>query len=101
MEISTLFLPFPKCYLLILDNDIICIIRSACSIQLEEMVILTGGLDYEEEPTTRVTVYNKNGFLADWPHLQTSRYEHGCGHFINADKKVVRQLDIDSIVVYE
>ena len=90
VEISTLFLPFPKCYLLILDNDIICIIRSACSIQLEEMVILTGGLDYEEEPTTRVTVYNKNGFLADWPHLQTSRYDHGCGHFINADKEVVR-----------
>ena len=73
------------------DFDIISIIRSACSIELEEMVILTGGLDHEEEPTTRVTVYNKNGFLADWPHLQTSRDDHGCGHFINADKEVVRQ----------
>ena len=62
------------------------------------MVILTGGLDQDELSTTRVTVYNKNGFLADWPHLQTSRYDHGCGHFVNADNKVVRQLDIDSLL---
>ena len=64
--------------------------RSACSIELEEMVILTGGLSYKRESTTSVTVYNKKGFLADWPHLQTSRYDHGCGHFINANKEVVR-----------
>ena len=57
-------------------------------------MILTGGLDKPngDTPLTRVTVYNDNGFLADWPQLKTSRYSHGCGLFINADNEVVRQL---------
>ena len=62
-------------------------IRSACSIELEELVILSGGVD----TMTKVTVYNKDGFLADWPGLQTGRHSHGCGHFVNSDNKVVRQ----------
>ena len=66
---------------------IISHIRSACSIELEELVILTGG----EDTLTKVTVYNKDGFLADWPGLQTGRHSHGCGHFVNSDNKVVRQ----------
>ena len=54
-------------------------------------MVLTGGQDIYKGsiPTTKVTVYNENGLLADWPHLETSRYNHGCGHFINADNKVV------------
>ena len=57
-------------------------------------MVLTGGLDKPngDTPLTRVTVYNDNGFLADWPQLKTSRHSHGCGHFINADNEVVRQL---------
>ena len=66
---------------------IISTIRSACSIELEELVILTGG----EDTLTKVTVYNKDGFLADWPGLQTGRHSHGCGHFVNSDNEVVRQ----------
>ena len=68
------------------------IIRLACSIGLEEIVVLTGGQDIYKGsiPTTKVTVYNENGLLADWPHMETSRYNHGCGHFINANKEVVR-----------
>ena len=54
-------------------------------------MVLTGGQDIYKGsvPTTKVTVYNENGLLADWPHMETSRYNHGCGHFINADNKVV------------
>ena len=54
-------------------------------------MVMTGGQDIYKNsvPTTKVTVYNENGFLADWPHLDTSRESHGCGHFINADNKVV------------
>ena len=30
--------------------------------------------------------------MADWPELSQGRNGHGCGHFVNTDKKVVRQL---------
>ena len=63
--------------------------RYACSIELKEMVILTGG----KNSKTKVTVYNNKGFVADWPELKTGRYEHGCGHFVNTDNKVVRHID--------
>ena len=50
------------------------------------MVILTGG----KNSKTKVTVYNNEGFVADWPELKTGRYEHGCGQFVNTDNKEVR-----------
>ena len=60
----------------------------ACSIELKEMVILTGGTK-----ENKVTVYNNKGFVEDWPELKTGRFNHGCGHFINTDNKVVRHID--------
>ena len=60
----------------------------ACSIELKEMVILTGGTK-----ENKVTVYNNDGFVEDWPELKTGRFNHGCGHFINTDNKVVRHID--------
>ena len=54
---------------------------------MEETVIITGGY----KTRTQVTVYNTEGFLADWPSLNTGRYHHGCGHFVNTDNQVVRQ----------
>ena len=54
---------------------------------MEETVIITGGF----KTKTQVTVYNTEGFLADWPSLNTGRYLHGCGHFVNTDNHVVRQ----------
>ena len=54
---------------------------------MEEMVILTGGY-YTEN---KVTVYNTEGWVEDWAQLQTGRYWHACGHFINMDNQVVRQ----------
>ena len=61
--------------------------RYACSIELKEMVILTGGTK-----ENKVTVYNNKGFVEDWPELKTGRFNHGCGHFINTDNKVVRHI---------
>ena len=40
-----------------------------------------------------MTVYNNEGFVEDWPELNTGRYDHGCGHFVNTDNKVVRHID--------
>ena len=63
------------------------IIRWACSIQMEEVVILTGGY-YTK---SLVTVYNNAGFVEELPSLNTGRRSHGCGHFVNTDNQVVRQ----------
>ena len=54
---------------------------------MEETVIITGGF----KTKTQVSVYNTEGFLADWPSLNTGRYLHGCSHFVNTDNQVVRQ----------
>ena len=62
-------------------------IRHACSIQMEDTVIITGG-DFKKN---QVTVYNTEGWVADWPELNTGRWDHGCGHFVNTDNQVVRQ----------
>ena len=53
---------------------------------MEEIVILTGGQAY----FTQVTAYNTEGFLEEWPSLNTGRYNHECGHFVNTDNQVVR-----------
>ena len=65
--------------------------RSGCSIQLEDKVILTGGRDQEGNTMANVTVYNNGGFVKDMPSLNTGRFYHGCGHYVNSDNKMVRQ----------
>ena len=52
---------------------------SACSIELPEMFILTGGVD----PMTTVSHYSTSGWMEDLPVLNVGRYEHGCGYFYN------------------
>ena len=54
---------------------------------MEETVIITGG-DFKKN---QVTVYNTEGWVADWPELNTGRWDHGCGYFVNTDNQVVRQ----------
>ena len=53
---------------------------------MEETVILTGGV----KTRTKVTVYNTEGFLEDWPDMKQGRSLHGCGHFVNTNNQVVR-----------
>ena len=36
-----------------------------------------------------VSVYNSGGWVEDLPSLNTARYSHGCGHFVNTDNQVV------------
>ena len=57
----------------------------ACTIQLDEQVILTGG-NYDEK---RVDVYNMDGWVKGLPRLGTGRYKHGCGHYIDSNDRMV------------
>ena len=48
-------------------------------------MIVTGGVKSKR----RVTVYNTQGWLEDWPSLHRSRIQHGCGHYVNTEDKMV------------
>ena len=68
--------------------------RMACSIQMENFVVITGiaiEKDPEESLHDKVMVYNNDGFVEEWPKLKRGRLDHACGHFVNSDNKVVRQ----------
>ena len=50
-------------------------------------VIITGGR--YSDVGRRVSVYNEQGWVEDWPSLNKWRYDQRCGHFINSDNKLV------------
>jgi len=51
----------------------------ACSIELPEMFILTGGY----YTSTTVSQYTTSGWIEDLPELNEGRRRHGCGYFYN------------------
>ena len=53
--------------------------RYACSIELPEMFILTGG----EHSMKKVSQYSISGWMDDLPELNEGRRDHGCGFFFN------------------
>ena len=57
---------------------------------MEDTVVLTGGRDTK----TQVRVYSSTGWVEDWAELQTGRYWHACGYFVNTDNQVVRQQHV-------
>ena len=70
---------------------------------MTDVVVVTGG-QYTDGSTSssvfgllnyftraEVSVYNSGGWVEDLPGLNTARYGHGCGHFVNTDNEVVRQ----------
>merc|ERR1712227_688024 len=59
--------------------------KYACSIQLEETVVITGG----SNTMSTASMYSIGGWVEDLPDLLTGRYNHGCGHYINNDNKMV------------
>ena len=63
--------------------------RYACAIQLEDMVIMTGGHGSE----TRVQSYDLSGPLARLPDLRSGRINHGCGHYVHNGKLVSVEID--------
>ena len=60
----------------------------ACAIEMEETIILTGGV-IDNEESTDVSIYNKDGWVRDLPNLQTVRKRHGCGHYIDDSNNLV------------
>ena len=62
--------------------------RWACTIELAEVVIVTGG----SESPSLVTVYSAQGWVEDWPSLTHGRADHACGHFVNTDSQLVRRV---------
>ena len=63
-------------------------IRFACSIELPEMFIVTGG-----SSKTIVSRYTSSGWMEDLPELNEGRSSHGCGYFYNDDMQRV-SIDI-------
>ena len=41
-----------------------------------------------------VSIYNENGWIKELPSLDIGRSNHGCGHFINTDNKMVLTCDV-------
>ena len=60
-------------------------ISDACTIDLPEMFILTGGL-YSEKKVSR---YATNGWMEDLPELNEGRTYHGCGYYYNDEMERV------------
>ena len=60
----------------------------ACAIELEDKVIVTGGYD-NQKSVSRVDVYNISGWMMELPHLIRARRQHGCGHYIDSDDRMV------------
>ena len=58
----------------------------ACTIQLDDKVVVTGGYDIE----TKVSVYSISGWVEDLPDLNTGREQHGCGHYADENNNIVR-----------
>ena len=60
--------------------------RNACSIELSDKVIITGGYDW----TTRfkkASVYDLSGFVEDLPDFNVARFDHGCGSYLNENNQ--------------
>ena len=66
----------------------------ACSIELPEMFILTGGADtrYDTLALTTVSRYSTSGWMEDLPELNEGRRNHGCGYFFNDDMQTVSSI---------
>jgi len=59
--------------------------ESACSIQLPDNVIVTGG-----KFSSRIaSVYMATGWVGDLPKLKQERWSHACGYFYNNEKDLV------------
>ena len=63
--------------------------RQACSIELDDKVIITGGWKSGGLGIETVAVYDANGFVEYLPDLRFGRLQHGCGHYINSNNEIV------------
>ena len=64
----------------------------ACSIELGDTVVVTGGWVWsgtEWVHGSRVQEYNVDGEGDQLPDINTGRDNHACGHYIKDDKVVI------------
>ena len=66
-------------------------IRVSCAIEMTNHVIMTGGwpLPEADEASSEATVYNEQGWVEDLPNMNTGRWMHACGHYVNTNNQVV------------
>ena len=67
-----------------LQEPLFC--RNACSIDLGDSVVITGGY-YTKR---KVTQYNGVRFLKEMPQLIQGRRHHGCSYYTENDKYIVK-----------
>jgi len=65
--------------------DLKSLTYEACSIELPEMFILTGG----RWTMTKAGQYTASGWMEDLPELNEGRRQHGCGFYFNNDMEKV------------
>ena len=70
----------------------------ACSIVLEDLVVLTGGhVDVGDGTTDEgaiVSIYDKNGWKRDLPSLQQKRKDHGCASYNDDENNIVSMRNL-------
>ena len=62
--------------------------RWACAIELEDIVVVTGGASGAGSKAN-VQVYTISGPQEPLPDLLTARYDHACAHFMDSENRVV------------
>ena len=70
----------------------LAVCREACTIDMGEYVVVTGGAATPRQ----VTAYRATGWEADLPSLGTGRRDHACGHYVNSDNHGVRGGMVDT-----
>ena len=68
-----------------------------CSIELRDMVILTGGYwlgDGQTDASSIVSIYDQNGWRKDLPSLQQERKNHGCGSYNDDENNIVSKQNL-------
>ena len=80
----------------------------ACTIKLDDRVIVTGGDSFPGDPSsipyhyqpTSVVQYKDEINWRVWEPLNTGRLSHGCGHFINSDGQMVNCFGGNKLYLY-
>ena len=66
----------------------------ACSIELEDMVVVTGGCC----AITRVMAYNNDGPMYRLPDMPTAREKHACSHYVDSNNNLVSHVNIEKTI---
>ena len=62
---------------------------SACAIELEDTVVVTGGWSLFTGPFATVQVYTISGPQEQLPDMLRGRLRHACAHYVDSQNRVV------------